>query len=204
MTTRCPNCDADLPEGGQFCIECGAPAQPAATGATERLPDHQDGPRCAYCGTHNPAIANFCVRCGRALGVAPTAEPPHNPFPPIPAPAPIAYAPAAAPTQMQRTAQRTFDPARWGGISGGLFLIGLALIAWMNWWWPGILVLVGVMALVSSLMTERNSPQRWGGIQGGLFLFGLALIAWMNWWWPGMLVLIGVMAILTAVLRPKH
>jgi hypothetical protein len=30
MTARCPNCDAELSEGGH-----------GATGATERLPDHQ-------------------------------------------------------------------------------------------------------------------------------------------------------------------
>jgi hypothetical protein len=204
MTTRCANCDAEIPEGGQFCIECGAPAQPAATGATERLPDHQGGPRCAHCGTDNPPIANFCVRCGRALGATPTAEPPRNPIPPTPAPAPIAYAPATSPAQVQRAAPTTFDAARWGGISGGVFLLGLALIAWMNWWWPGILVLVGVMAFVSSLAAGRDSAQRWGGVQGGVFLLGLALIAWMDWWWPGILVLVGVMAILGAALRPRH
>jgi Double zinc ribbon len=201
MTTRCPNCDAEIPEGGQFCVECGAAAQPAATGATERLPEHQGGPRCAHCGTHNPPIANFCVRCGRALRVAPTADPPRNPLPPALDPAPIAHASAA---RVHPAVRGSFDPARWGGIGGGLFLIGLALIAWMNWWWPGILVLVGLMALVSGLIAKRDSPQRWGGFQGGLFLLGLALIAWMNWWWPGILVLVGLMAIATAALRPQR
>ena len=156
MTTRCAHCDAEIPEGGQFCIECGAPAQPAATGATERLPDHQGGPRCAHCGTHNPPIANFCVRCGRALNAAPTAAPPRNPLPPTLEPAPIAYAPATLPARPQRASQRTFDPARWGGVQGGLFLIGLALIAWMNWWWPGILVLVGVMAIFTTVLRPKH------------------------------------------------
>jgi hypothetical protein len=155
MSTRCPNCDAEIPEGGQFCIECGAPAQPAATGATERLPEHQGGPRCAHCGTHNPPIANFCVRCGRALST-PTADPPRGPLSPQPDPAPITYAPAVAPAQVQGSAQRTSDPARWGGISGGVFLIGLALIAWMNWWWPGILVLVGVMAILGAGLRPKR------------------------------------------------
>jgi predicted amidophosphoribosyltransferase len=202
MTTRCANCDAEIPDGGQFCIECGAPAGPAATGATERLPDHQGGPRCTFCGTHNPPIASFCVRCGQAL-TAPTAEPSRSAAPPTLEPAPIAYAPAA-PARSQSTAQRTHDSARWGGIAGGLFLLGLALIAWLNWWWPGILVLVGVTALTSGLVAGRDSAQRWGGLQGGLFLLGLALIAWLNWWWPGILVLVGLTAILTAILRPQH
>ncbi|MBC8074807.1 MAG: zinc ribbon domain-containing protein, partial [Chloroflexales bacterium] len=64
---RCASCDAALPEGALFCIECGAPAERASTGATERLPERQGGPRCAACGTVNPAFAVFCVNCGRAL-----------------------------------------------------------------------------------------------------------------------------------------
>jgi Double zinc ribbon len=200
---RCSNCDADLPEGGQFCIECGAPAGQAATGATERLPDHRGGPRCAFCGTNNPPIANFCVRCGQALNTSPTAEPPRTPLPPVRDPAPMTYAPAAPAARAQRASRGRSNPARWGGITGGLFLLGLALIAWLNWWWPGILVLVGVMALTSGLMVERDSPQRWGSLQGGLFLLGLALIAGLNWWWPGILVLVGLSAILTAIMRPK-
>jgi ribosomal protein L40E len=148
MITRCAKCDAKIPEGGQFCIECGAPAGQAATGATERLPDHQGGPMCASCGARNPPIANFCVRCGRALAASPTAEPPGSSLPAALDPAPLADVPTAPPTR----AQQSFDPARWGGIAGGLFLLGLALIAWRNWWWPGILVLVGLTADRNSLV----------------------------------------------------
>ena len=156
MTTRCANCDAEIPEGGQFCIECGAPAGSAATGATERLPDHQGGPRCTFCGTHNPPIASFCVRCGRALGATPTAEPPRNTIPPTLEPAPIAVAPAASPAHARPAGHRASDPARWGGIAGGLFLIGLALIAWLNWWWPGILVLVGLTAILGAVLRPHH------------------------------------------------
>ena len=51
---RCENCRAEIPADGKFCIECGAPAAQAATGATERLPDYAGGPTCAACGTRNP------------------------------------------------------------------------------------------------------------------------------------------------------
>ena len=67
---RCASCDAELPEGALFCIECGAPAERASTGATERLPERTGGPRCPACGTVNPSFAAFCVNCGRALGSA--------------------------------------------------------------------------------------------------------------------------------------
>ena len=156
MSTRCASCDAEIPEGGQFCIECGAPAGPAATGATERLPDHQGGLRCTFCGTHNPPNASFCVRCGRALTTAPSAEPPRNPTPLTLELAPLAHAPAAPPVQAQRAGQTTTDHMRWGGLQGGLFLIGLALIAWMNWWWPGILVLVGLTAILTTVLRPHH------------------------------------------------
>jgi hypothetical protein len=35
-------------------------------------------------------------------------------------------------------------------------LIGLALIAWMNWWWPGILVLVGLMAILTTVLRPKH------------------------------------------------
>jgi hypothetical protein len=93
--------------------------------------------------------------------------------------------------------------ARWGGVSGGLFLIGIAVLAVTRWWWPGILVLIGLTSLVTGLAGGRSSGRSWAGIQGALWLFGLALIAQLNWWWPGILVLVGLGAIVGAVLRPK-
>jgi hypothetical protein len=197
VTQRCPNCDAVLPEGGAFCIDCGAAVPQATTGPTQRLPEHAGGPRCVTCGTRNPPGATFCVTCGRALADRPAADPPANPLPP--APAPIASMPAAPFTPAAPSRRRGPDAARWGGITGGLFLIGLAVIAAFNWWWPGILVLLGVTALSGS----AASGKPWAGSIGAFFLIGLAVIAAFNWWWPGILVLLGVMAILGSALRPK-
>ena len=199
MTQRCSNCDTVLPEGGAFCIECGAPVPQATTGPTQRLPEHAGGPRCDACGTRNPPGAAFCVSCGRALAGQPVADPPASPLPPAPAPAPMAYAPPAPPAPVAPPRRRGPDAARWGGITGGLFLIGLAVIALFNWWWPGILVLVGLTAFVGSLA----GGQARGGIIGAIFMLGLAVIAAFNWWWPGILMLVGLTAILGSVLRSK-
>jgi len=38
----------------------------------------------------------------------------------------------------------------WQQVQSAVWLIGLAIIAWQNWWWPGILVLVAVSALVQA------------------------------------------------------
>jgi class 3 adenylate cyclase/energy-coupling factor transporter ATP-binding protein EcfA2 len=48
---RCPSCKANNPEGGKFCLECGA----ALVG------------RCPSCSNANPASAKFCTECGHKL-----------------------------------------------------------------------------------------------------------------------------------------
>jgi hypothetical protein len=90
----------------------------------------------------------------------------------------------------------------WGGITGGIWLIGIAVLAVTGWWWPGVLVLIGLSALISGL-AAGDGWQRWGSIQGAIFMLGLAAIAALNWWWPGVLVLVGLIAILSAIIRPK-
>lgn len=205
MTTgvRCPNCDAPLSEGGRYCIECGRETRQPATGATERLPDVEGGVYCANCGVRNPPGAQFCVMCGRGLaGSAPVAT--ADPAPQIasiaPAPPPTPIAPWGAAAPMPVAPLRAPGRAMWGGVSGGVFLIGLAVLAITGWWWPGILVLIGITALGGS----AASGQRWAGVQGALWLFGLAFIAQFNLWWPGILVLAGLSAILSAIWRSRR
>jgi Double zinc ribbon/Adenylate and Guanylate cyclase catalytic domain len=48
---ECPSCQATVPEGGRFCMECGAPL-----------------PRtCPTCANLIPAAAKFCPECGVSL-----------------------------------------------------------------------------------------------------------------------------------------
>ncbi len=49
----CPNCQAQMPEGAQFCSRCGAVLP------VERF--------CAYCGQKLEADAKFCITCGTNL-----------------------------------------------------------------------------------------------------------------------------------------
>ena len=39
-------------------------------------------------------------------------------------------------------------------IEGAIWLIGLAILAWQGWWWPGILVLVGVSLLFEAVIMQ--------------------------------------------------
>jgi hypothetical protein len=41
-------------------------------------------------------------------------------------------------------------PVPWQRIQGAVWLLGLAIIAWQGWWWPGILVLVAISGLIQA------------------------------------------------------
>jgi len=54
-------------------------------------------------------------------------------------------------------------PLPWQRIQGAIWLLGLALIAWKDWWWPGILVLVAISGLTQAgiqLFLNRQEEQR--------------------------------------------
>jgi len=38
----------------------------------------------------------------------------------------------------------------WEGIHSAIWLIGLAILFWKGWWWPGILILIGISTLVQA------------------------------------------------------
>ena len=40
----------------------------------------------------------------------------------------------------------------WAGLQGSLWLIGIAALFWLDAWWPGILILVGLSMLVGALV----------------------------------------------------
>ena len=151
---RCETCAAEIPADGKFCIECGAPVSQAATGATERLPDYAGGQQCAACGTRNPPGAAFCVTCGRGLGARPVADAPVSALPP--ALEALTSTPRAAieATPVDRPRRGGFG-VEWGGIMGGIWLIGIAVLAVTGRWWPGIMVLVGLSA-ISGAITRKS------------------------------------------------
>jgi len=38
----------------------------------------------------------------------------------------------------------------WRQIHGAIWLIGLAILFWTGWWWPGILVLIAISSLTQA------------------------------------------------------
>jgi hypothetical protein len=76
-------------------------------------------------------------------------------------------------------------------ISGGVFLVGLGVLFLTGWWWPGILLLLGLTALAKGACGSD-----WGARWGGLWLIGLALLFMVGFRWELVLIGMGVMMLL--------
>jgi hypothetical protein len=84
------------------------------------------------------------------------------------------------------------------GITGGLFLIGLGVIWFADWWWPGIMVVLGV-AIGSGLAFRAKYTQ---ALVVMVIFFGIPLlteakIPW-NLFAPFVLIGIGVLILAKA------
>src|SRR5438067_9139090 len=42
----------------------------------------------------------------------------------------------------------------WRNLHGAVWLIGLAILAWTGWWWPGILVLLAISTLLEGALMQ--------------------------------------------------
>ena len=53
-------------------------------------------------------------------------------------------------------------PPHWAAIQSAIWLIGLAILAWQGWWFPGILVLVAVSGITQAWLqrlADREAEQ---------------------------------------------
>ena len=46
-------------------------------------------------------------------------------------------------------------PEHWKQVQSAVWLVGLAILAWQGWWWPGILVLVAISGLTQALIRRQ-------------------------------------------------
>ena len=58
------------------------------------------------------------------------------------------------------------------GISGGIFLIGLGILMITGWWWPGIMVVIGLSGGAEQIFRGRTNS----GIWTLVFFLGIALV----------------------------
>lgn len=45
----------------------------------------------------------------------------------------------------------------WAQVQGAVWLIGLAILAWQGWWWPGILILVALSGIVEGVIRNYTA-----------------------------------------------
>ncbi len=64
-------------------------------------------------------------------------------------------------------------------ISGGVFLIGLGVLFLVNWFWPGILMLLGIINLINQWAKGNLS----NGLTALVIFGGLSLFFTFNWAW---------------------
>jgi hypothetical protein len=77
-------------------------------------------------------------------------------------------------------------------VSGGVFLIGLALIFLTDFFWPGILFVIGASAVARGIV----EGQEWYTVTGGLWMIGLGIVFYFGFSLPLLLILIGVSSLL--------
>jgi hypothetical protein len=89
------------------------------------------------------------------------------------------------------------DKSRAGQMTGGLFLIGLAIIFLTGFWWPGMLFLIGFVTIANGLLEGRE----WEQVTGGFFLIGLGVVFAIGFNVGVLLLMIGVTTLLGAFFK---
>ena len=85
-------------------------------------------------------------------------------------------------------------------ISGGIFLISLGVLLATGWWWPGIMVAIGLSSGASLIFRGRT----WAGIGSLAFFCGIAIfvelirVADIPWALLGPFILIGIGVMIVA------
>ncbi len=79
------------------------------------------------------------------------------------------------------------------GIAGGIFLISLGVLLVTGWWWPGIMIALGLSSGASLIFRGKI----WGGILSLAFFCSIPIAVWIinetevSWTLVGAFILIG-------------
>jgi hypothetical protein len=87
---------------------------------------------------------------------------------------------------------------RANAVTGGIWLIGFGVLFATGYWWPGILLLIGVTAIVEG--SARGAG--WQSIHGGIWALLFAAWALTGFDLTILFVSLGVYAIIAALLKP--
>ncbi len=150
--------------------------------------------RCPHCDRSLPADAVFCIYCGTSLHAAHATDVSQAPatgptvrLDPAAAPA-LPSQPTAAPQASPRPSRkaRKRQGRSKGDASGWIFLLGFILLLSTNSFWPGILLLIGVVNYVKHSARGRAHK----AVKHLFFWIGLAFLFWAKLFWLGIIPLL--------------
>jgi hypothetical protein len=162
--------------------------------------------RCWHCGTSLPSDARFCIECGWASGAAAPVPVAAAATIRIAAPCPrcgvmldepsardhvCVVAPGATETPRLTIAG---DRLMVAGL-----LVGLAVLAFTRFWWPGIMFVVGAFVVVRTAALGRWKATAIVGI----WTVGIGVVALTKLWVPGVLLLAAATLLVSAVQGPR-
>ena len=96
--------------------------------------------------------------------------------------------------EIQPISEKKDRKGRGDAVSGGIFLIGLGVLIYTGWWWPGIMFVIGLSAGAGMIFRGKF----WSGIGTMAFFFAIPFAIWMiqetaiPWSVVGPLILIGI------------
>ena len=93
-------------------------------------------PFCRKCGAELREDTQFCPSCGASVS-------------------------ASVQSRYATEREACFGPkgsgrGLWGAISGGVFVIGLGVLWLLDLFWPGILLLIGLMIIIGAIAAIRR------------------------------------------------
>jgi predicted phage tail protein len=83
-------------------------------------------------------------------------------------------------------------------ITGAVWLFGLAALFYTGRWWPGILFVIGISAIVEGVVEGKG----WYAFQGGAWAIGIGIWALLNFHLWFLFVMLGVSMLLGALVPP--
>ncbi|MBU6333400.1 MAG: zinc ribbon domain-containing protein [Chloroflexi bacterium] len=157
--------------------------------------------RCGDCGVALPPEARFCIECGRASRMA---------APPVATAATIRIAAPCprcgvmldepgARDHACAIEPRAPEPPRLTIAGDRLMvaglLVGLAVLAFTRFWWPGIMFVVGAF-----VVARTAALGRWKATAiAGIWTVGIGVVALTKLWVPGVLLLAAATLLVGAV-----
>ena len=101
-------------------------------------------------------------------------------------------------TEEVATTEEVTRKRQGDAISGGIFLISLGVLMYTGWWWPGIMIALGLSSGAGLIFRGRI----WQGILSLAFFCSIPIAIWIiqetdiSWTLVGAWILIGIGAII--------